>query len=150
MQRAIILNNREIKKILKQLEYFGFEGRLNYAFLKKKDGKLYILDRKFGEIDTKNLRINNLGLYFGKEENSGIRLSIEGSQLIRPDKNVIELDEKQVKQWMHGKDIAMQTEEQGIKAIKSGKDFFGCGILKQNKLLNFVPKNRRLTTKKIE
>ncbi|MBU2589143.1 MAG: hypothetical protein KKF52_02540 [Nanoarchaeota archaeon] len=150
MQKIKILNSKEIKKILKELEYFGFKDKLNYAFLKNNDDKIFLLSKKFGEIDTARLRINNLGLYFGKQEKSGIRLTIEGTQLIKPSKNVIELDDKQIRQWILGKDLEIKSEAKGFLVIKNKNDFFGCGAYKDGKLLNYIPKNRRLTSKNID
>ena len=48
------------------------------------------------KLDLSKFRINSFGLYFGKIENSGIRLSIPGTQLIgkSADKNIIEIDKK--------------------------------------------------------
>jgi len=150
MQKAKILNSKEIKKILKDLEHFGFKGKLGYVFFKNKDGKLFILSKKFGEIDINKVRINNLGLYFGKQENSGIRLSIEGIQIIKPSKNVIELDENQLKQWVQGQDLEIESKAKGFVAIKHNNDFYGSGSYKQGKLLNYIPKSRRLTSKNLD
>ena len=41
MQNLKILNNKETKKILKQLEYYGFKKELNYVFLQNNEGKLF-------------------------------------------------------------------------------------------------------------
>ena len=150
MQKAKILNSKEIKKILKDLEHFGFKGKLGYVFFKNKDGKLFILSKKFGEIDINKVRINNLGLYFGKQENSGIRLSIEGIQIIKPSKNVIDLDENQLKQWVQGQDLEIESKAKGFVAIKHNNDFYGSGSYKQGKLLNYIPKSRRLTSKNLD
>lgn len=152
MQNLKILNNKEVKKILKEIEeHFGSKEKLDYAFLKNNEGKIFLISRKFGEINTKKLRINGLGLYFGKVEKSGIRLSIEGSQLVNARKNFIEIDERQLRQWMLGKDLEVGKHDiEGYVIVKHNNDAFGCGAYKEGRLLNFVPKSRRLTTKIIE
>jgi len=152
MQNLRILNNKEVRKILKEIEeHFGSKIKLDYAFLQNNEGKIFLISRKFGDISPKKLRINSLGLYFGKVEKSGIRLSIEGSQLVKATKNVIELDEKQLRQWMLGKDIEVGKHDiEGYVVVKHKNDSFGCGAYKEGKLLNFVPKSRRLTSKIIE
>ena len=47
------------------------------------DGKIYLISRKFGEIDQSKLRINNLELVFLQRENNGLKPTIEGSQIIK-------------------------------------------------------------------
>jgi len=91
------------------------------------------------------LRINSLGLYFGKIEKDGLRLSIEGSQLIgnKSKKNVIKLDDNQVKEWMAGEVLEIK-DYKGFVIIKHKNDFLGCGKAKEDRILNFVPKTRRL------
>jgi len=36
------------------------------------------------------------------------------------------------------------TKSKGFVIVKSSNDFFGCGKIKENKMLNYVPKSRRL------
>jgi len=146
MQNLTILNKKQIKKILQLLnKQFGFKEDLNYVFLQNKDGKIFIINKSIGNLDLNKLRINSIGLYFCKLEDDGLRMSIEGSQIIgnQAKKNLVELNEKQIKEWIAGKDL----ERKGFLSyvlIKHKKDFLGCGKAKENKILNFVPKTRRI------
>jgi len=109
------------------------------------------VSKKLGEINTKKLRINSIGVYFCKPEKGGIRLTIEGCQMIKPQKNVAEIDDKQLAKWMKGEDIEfMEASLKGYAAVKHGKDFFGCGFCKGGKIINYVAKGRRLASKEIE
>lgn len=94
-------------------------------------------------------RVEGVGLYIAKEQPDGIRLSIEGSQLIanQATKNVFEMDEKQAKEWMLGQEIPTQTKDRGFKIMKFKQDFLGTGKASEGRITNFVPKPRRLKFK---
>lgn len=143
-----ILNSKEIKKILNLLkEQYGIkELKIDKAFLKSTKDKLYLVNKKISELEPKSLRINLLGLYFAKEEKNGIRLSIEGSQLIGPKatKNIADFDEEQTKRWMRGEDIDYNGDLEGFVLVKHKNDFYGTGNYKEGKILNYVPKDRRI------
>ncbi|MFH1505412.1 MAG: hypothetical protein ABIE94_00270 [archaeon] len=146
MQKLQILNTRDVKDIIKKLkEQFGYEEKLDYVVLQNNKGKIYLISRDLVNIETQNLRVDTLGLYFGKQEADGIRLSIEGSQIIGPKatKNIIELEDEDRDLWVKGYDMDM-AGELGFVIIKNKDDFLGCGKLKNNKLYNYVPKSRRL------
>mgnify|MGYP001582272766 CR=1 FL=1 len=146
MKELRILNTRDIKHLLSLLEkQFSFSGNLDYAFLQNKDD-IYLISRDLAKIDTKKFNINNLGLYFGYIKNASIRLSIEGSQLIgsKCGKNILILDDEDTADWIAGEDIEISTSLKGYVLIKHKNDFIGCGYIKGGKLLNYIPKERRL------
>ncbi len=147
MQNLKILNSKEIKLIYKLLEkQFNFSNKLNYIFLKDKNDKIFLLSDDFKKLDTKPLYINNLGLYFGKIEHSSIRLTIEGSQLIGPysSKNILNINNQQLESFLKGNNLEINSDLNDYVLIKCKNDFIGCGKLKNNLLLNFLPKERRL------
>jgi len=147
MQKLKILNKKEAKKILSMLEkQWGFRDELDYAFLQSEKSKIYIANREIFGLDLSKVKVNSYGLYFA-EIKSGIRLSIEGSQIIGPKaaKNVVELTGKEAKQWMSGIDIEKETDAEGFVILRHAEDFLGTGkATKDGKILNFVPKTRRL------
>ncbi|MEA3379199.1 MAG: hypothetical protein U9Q69_06235 [Nanoarchaeota archaeon] len=150
MQNLKILNNKEVKKIKKELKKnYGSEEDLDFVFFKSSKDKIYLLGKKFAELNDKGLRINNLGLYFGKFEKDGIRLSIEGAQMIKPKKNIIDLDKNEIKEWMNGKDIKCDKEIKGYAIIKYNQDAYGVGKIKDGMILNFVPKFRRIKSEAV-
>ena len=141
-----ILNKKEVKNILNLLnKQFDFKDKLDYVFLQNEKGKLFIANKEIFDVDFKKIKINNLGLYFGQLKNNELRLSIEGSQLIGKDcsKNILELNNKQKQEWMKGIDINYNGKS-GFVLIKYANDFLGCGKIIKDKILNFVPKERRL------
>ncbi len=147
MKKLNILNKKAVKEILALIKsQWNAEVDLDYAFLQDKDNKIFLINKDFAQIPLEKLRINKIGLYFGQVLNNELRLSIEGSQLIGPKAktNILELTQKQTRDWLRGEDLATDQEAKGFVLIKHNNDFFGTGKIKNNIVLNFVPKGRRI------
>ncbi len=143
-----ILNSKAVKKIMQELNsQFGFEEKLDYAFLLSKKDKIMVINKTVDLLDHEKLRVDAIGLYFGKYYNDGFRLSIEGSQLIGPrcTHDVIDLDMDQKHAWFRGEDIELDNEN-GFVILKSGDDYLGCAKVKNFHALNSVPSARKLKT----
>ncbi len=130
-----------IKEVPFRLARFGKERIIAFSGdISEKE--IFVLDR-IG-------RIEGIGVYFAKEQTDGLRLSIEGTQLLKEQitKNIFELDEKQAEQWMMGNEITeINSEEKGFFIMKFKDDFLGTGKISQNRITNFVPKPRRLKSR---
>lgn len=143
------LNSKEIKKISAGLEdnfgcKFDFKG---YGVCINSKNKLYIVNREIAGINLDYFVINSTGLYFGeKKEDGSIRLSIEGAQLVGKDasKNIIELNDDDAFKFFRGHDIEGDFSYKGFVIVKRGEDILGCSCVKNGKLLNFLPKERRI------
>lgn len=145
-----ILNSRQVKELIEKLtEQYGAvpPNFKEHGFIRGKDN-IYLITKDLALANLEGLRVNNLGLYIAEYrlDKNQIRLSIEGSQIIGPvaTKNVCEIDTDQRAQWMRGNDIEITGEFSGHVIIKCGNDFLGTGKYKDNKILNHVPKARRL------
>jgi NOL1/NOP2/fmu family ribosome biogenesis protein len=143
-----ILSGKKIREIHQMLKHrFGFDRRLDYNFSKSGKGRIWVYSKEVDKIRLKDLNVEAIGLYFCFREMNGLRLSIEGAQLIGKyaKKNVIELDEEQVQRWIRGFDLDVEEKlENGYVILKFGKDIIGCGKYKNGKLLNIVRKGRRI------
>lgn len=148
MQKLRILNSKEIKKIIEAIdEQHNCEIKLDYGFLESDENKIYLINKDIARIDLGKLRLSSVGLYFGRIGENGFEPSIEGSQLIGPDakKNLVLLDEEEIKKWLRGEDLEKETDHKGIVLLKNNEnDFLGCGRIKNGKIINLVPKERRL------
>lgn len=84
------------------------------------------------------------GLYLLKQEGS-LRISLDGCKVLENqiDKGVLELDEEQFNLWMNGDSLDLKIER-GIYIVKFSGDFLGCGISDGQKLINYVPRERRV------
>ncbi|MBN2053088.1 hypothetical protein JW756_06295 [Candidatus Woesearchaeota archaeon] len=158
MQKLTVLNTREKKKIIDELKsIYGFNGKIDDAILMSPKQKLYLLTKDVAMInkdEEHELRIDAAGLYIGRvEEAGGIRLSIEGSQLVgrHATKHVLVIDEAHLESWVKGEDFELSdnekkqvNDEHGFFIIKYGRDFIGCGQVKNNNVRSLVSKERRL------
>lgn len=144
-----VLNSKSVKEIMKLLhQQWGYEERLDCGFLQK-ENDIFLITKDADKIELSSLNVNSLGLYFAELRHEQLRLSIEGSQIIgkQAKKNLIEADDSQLRQWLAGEDLELtesSCENNSYVIIKNKNDFFGCGRIKEGKLLNFVPKARRL------
>lgn len=84
------------------------------------------------------------GIYFGKIEKDGLRLSIEGSFLVGrvAKRGILEVDENTALRWLAGEDVELSFE--GYCILKWGQYFLGCGKGNGKVVKNYVPKDRRL------
>ncbi|MFH1054214.1 MAG: hypothetical protein V1740_07380 [Candidatus Woesearchaeota archaeon] len=147
MENLKILNKKETKPILNNLKiHFGFDAKLDFVFLKSNKNRIYLVNRDISRIDLSRIRINTIGIYIGELVGSDLRLSIEGSQIIGPgsNKNIITTKFDEQLEWLKGNDLIKSDRDDGYKIIKHEDDFIGCGMQKQGKILNFIPKIRRL------
>ncbi len=149
-----VLNSKEVRAVAELVEHqwgCDLSGlRESSAFLEGSDGDIFLISRAVEGLDLENIRIDSLGLYFGQLRNNELRLSIEGSQLIGnlAIKNVVEIDGGQLREWLGGNSIEMGISgSTGYVIIKHNNDFLGCGKCKDGKILNFVPKARRVSIK---
>jgi NOL1/NOP2/fmu family ribosome biogenesis protein len=148
MQDLKILNRKEIKKIKEELKkQFGYADDLDYVFLINQKNRIYIVTKDLADIDVRKLRVNSYGLYLGESKEGAIRLGMDGSQLIGPKarKNMLELGEQEAKEWLKGYDLAYSGRLKGYVLLQHDGDFLGCGKVVQSKILNYVPKIRRMT-----
>ncbi len=123
----------EIPKILFETgkeKVRGFSGDLTID-------ELYSLD--------KIANVEFMGQYLFRHELGYLRIGFDGTIFLKNQfsKNIAELNESQVLEWMNGKSLQMNLAR-GIYVVKCGDDFFGCGISDGNNLINFVPKERRI------
>ncbi len=150
MESLKYLNKKEIKHILEILStQFGFEEELDYEFLlRTKDDRVFLINRDVRRVDDRKIRVNAIGLYFGELKKNTIRLSIEGSQIVGPyaTKNVLKIPDVEVAPWIEGEDLTVDSPLAGIVIITNGRDYMGCGSIKQGIVLNQIPKIRRVNT----
>ncbi len=145
-----ILNEEEKKQFINKLkEQFGIKA-LDGLLVQRNEGKIYLFTGNLNKEELLKLLdfldIDRIGVYFGKIQNDKIRLSIEGSQLLKDQisKNIYELSENEVFEWMKGQELLISTGKRDFLIMKSGDDFLGTGKASENKITNFIPKARRL------
>jgi len=143
------LTSTDKKRIINALnEQFGI-SKLPYLIIQFGKEKLRVYSGNLLKEElyhlNNELRIENIGLYFAKWENDGIRLTLDGVQLLKNQisKNILELDDKQAEQWLKGNDLDIKTDR-SWKILKHKNEFIGCGKSTEERITNFMPKERRI------
>ncbi|MFB0560936.1 MAG: hypothetical protein ACETWM_06965 [Candidatus Lokiarchaeia archaeon] len=134
------------EKISKEIEErFGVKIDFKLKEMGKKKAYAY---KECTELENQPMDIIHYGVYFGRLEKDGLRLSIEGTQLIgkKAKNNIVEIEYDKAIKWMRGEDIKVKSEAYGYVILKWKNYFLGCGKLKDETIINFVPKDRRITT----
>jgi NOL1/NOP2/fmu family ribosome biogenesis protein len=132
------------------VEEFSIEEVRNYLKeefgIELPEGRIHKEEKKLFLFTGKNLDLNGrFGLYIGSVE-GGFRPSIYVCQLAT--KGFTEVNEKEAMQWMCGLDIKKEAEGY-YTIIKYGKYRLGVGKPKEGKIINNLPKNRRLPLSKM-
>jgi NOL1/NOP2/fmu family ribosome biogenesis protein len=86
-----------------------------------------------------------VGIYLMKNEKGGMRLGLDGSMILsnKIKKSVIEIKCEEMELWINGKNLEI-VKDSGIYVVKFKEDYLGSGISDGKKILNFVPKERRV------
>jgi len=156
-----ILTKKEKNEMLNSISsYYDFNIEIlekYYFSINPNTRKVYISNFNLENSELKLPKINSHGMYFASiHDNKRVRLSIEGSKLIKPNKNYIKLDKENLKSYVSGEDLF--TKE--IKDINYDKkspfliviyenENIGCVNLKNDIFMNYVPKSRRLEFNRI-
>ena len=149
-----ILSEKQKKEIEKKLnEQFGISN-IPGKIVMRGGERLFLYS---GNLDEKEIRyleetvfVERVGIYFAKIEESGeIRLSIEGTQILGEQikRNIFTLDAEQLEKWMTGSELNIKSGMKGFVVIKYKNEFLGTGKASEEKISNFIPKNRRLKEK---
>ncbi|MEK6844396.1 MAG: hypothetical protein AABX83_03120 [Nanoarchaeota archaeon] len=90
--------------------------------------------------------VESIGIYLiKKEKERDLRLSLDAAHLLKDqiNKNIVEINESQLYDWLRGKDLEIQTEKGNI-IIQYKGDLIGSGKSNGERIFNYVPKDRRL------
>jgi NOL1/NOP2/fmu family ribosome biogenesis protein len=137
------------RKIIEKLnEQFGIE-ELPYLLIESGKEKIRAFSGHLSKEEIAKIsditHVEIVGMYLLKEENSEYRLSLDASLALSNQikKNIIEISEEQYELWIRGNDLDIQNKR-GVYIIKFKGDFIGCGKSNEQKIFNYVPKDRRL------
>jgi NOL1/NOP2/fmu family ribosome biogenesis protein len=139
---------KELEKIIEKnygakIDLSSFDCYINNR------NEIYIVSKS---VDEKLISIASyVGMYFGRlKRNEKIQLSVEGSQIVGrlANKNIAIVDDENISRYMEGLECKwselVNCEVNNFVLIKNGNDFFGSGILREDKIESLVPKARRI------
>lgn len=91
------------------------------------------------------IRLETAGMYMAViDKQNKIRLGFSASTLFYGAKNILGLNENQAKNWFRGEDLNIKVRDKGYIILKFDDMIIGCGKATEDKILNFVPKERRI------
>ena len=85
-----------------------------------------------------------IGLYLFNKSKDDLRLSFDSTQVLgnQIKKGILEINETQLVSWMKGEDLEMKTPKE-VFIVKYKNDFLGFAKSNGEKVLNYVPKEKR-------
>ena len=144
------IKSGEKKRLLKELkEIFGIEKLDSWILVETGKKKIRGFSGNMTREEIKELsEISNLeilGTYLVRKETTVLRLGFDATQILKDKitKGIFELSDSQLESWMNGNNIN-ENVEKGIYVLRHADDFVGCGISNGEKIINFVPKERRI------
>ncbi len=137
-----IMNAKETKK-LQEIMINQFGDCIKGVFFISEKKKIYLTTIPARDTSRIIKNFSGIGLYIGRLNDDGFRPSIEGAQLLRPKKNIISLNEEQLKEWVAGYNIKV-NEKDGYYIIRYNNETLGPGKVMNGHLWNYVPKERRI------
>jgi NOL1/NOP2/fmu family ribosome biogenesis protein len=144
-----ILNSGEKKKIIEDLNAkFGIT-ELPWLLVMAGKGKVRAFSGSMTRDEIAKLsydiRIELPGLYILREESDGYRISHDGLFVFKnlATKNIVDISDKQADEWLRGENIEIDSEDKWVLLRNKG-ELIGCGKVKDKKVINYVPRERRV------
>ncbi len=153
-----ILKKSQINQIVDTISKaydFNCDFLKEYNFVINSRQKIHITTINLKEVDIE--RINSVGIYFGTmHDDETIRLSIEGTNMIKPKKNFIELTPESLKSYLAAENLFLEEVKEvnndktyPFLIVKYEKENLGCVSIKDNMFLNYTSKSRKLDYNKV-
>ena len=146
--RIEFIRTPEKRRIIEQLkEQFGIE-KIPYLFIESGKEKLRAFSGSLSKEEisdlSRTLNIEAMGMYFLRKEHD-MRLSFDAPHLIKEQitKNIVDINERELNSWLHGIDLRIPAPK-GTVILRHKKDFVGSGKSTGEKIINHVPKEKRL------
>ncbi|MEK6941228.1 MAG: hypothetical protein AABW49_05015 [Nanoarchaeota archaeon] len=148
MEHLKRIKSSEVKKIINSLkEQYGIKKlKLPFIFFKNSKDYIFIVSKAWDTVNIKDIRVNNIGLYFANVKTNAIRLTIEGSQLLGPmiKKNIVDVSKDEISDWIRGESLNKKISSNCFVVIRNNNDYFGCGRKHDDMIANFIPKSRKI------
>ena len=153
------LKRKERQELLEQIRKnynCDVSSLQNFNFYKTAKNKIHISSIT-SQILRQIKRVQSLGIYFAKiEKKNAIRLSIEGTQLIVPKENVAHIKAESLSEylsaqnleWEDFKEICKNNSTQFIIVNFKGTNL-GSALFKDDEVINYIPKSRKMPKDKL-
>lgn len=143
------LSSKEKKQIMEKLnENYGISN-LPHLFLQIGKEKIRAFSGSLTREEISKIaryaNIEIIGIYLAKIEKDGLRLSHDAVTLLadKITKNIIDINDSQAYEWLKGNDLNIKAQK-GYVVVRNKNLLLGCGKSTCEKIINFVPKERRI------
>lgn len=159
MQNLKFLYGKEKKKLMEKLAYYGIE-KLPFLLVESGKEKIRGYSGTLAPEEIINISkiasIEIIGLYLFHNYEDNIRLSFDAVHALKSQitQNILEITDEQAKEFLKGNDVLLTSEDEeklkqksetrGFKIIKNRGDLLGTGKLVEGRIVNYMPKERRL------
>lgn len=146
---AKFLSSKEKKQYVEKLDSQFGVTELPWLLIETGKDKVRAFSGDLNREDISKIaqlaNIELIGMYLFKEELGGMRFGFDGSMMVKDwiVKNAVDLSDKQVFEWIRGNNLDVKLSK-GVYVVKHSGDVLGCGMSDGEKLINFVPKERRI------
>ena len=148
---ARFIKSSEKKEILNELnEYYGV-SKLPYLLIETGRQRIRAFSGSLSKEEilklSRHANIEIIGLYLASKRDDDIRLNFDAVSLLKDQikENIVEIDEKQLALWIRGFDLDIKYKR-GPVVIKYKDEIVGVGKSNEEKLFNYIPKERKVRT----
>jgi len=119
----------------------------DFSFIVRAE-KIWMVSKSVNEKDLNNLKIEAIGMLFGRyfENEKRFKPTTNALQIFGKfaKKNIINITDEELKKYLSGFDINKKADvENGFVIIKHREDIIGCGLYKDGVIKNQIPKHKR-------
>lgn len=153
------LNSQRKKELIQNIEIaYGFDTEFLNEYFFYLTSKEKVLISKIDNDKLKLERINSIGVYFGVyHDEKRFRLSLEGSKFIKPTKNYIKINSKEILSSYLSAENLFHSEVELINVnnnypfliVQFENENLGCVSNRETELLTYMPKSRKLDYNKV-
>lgn len=145
------IKSPEKRKILAELEEIYGIKDLPYLLIETGKRKIRAYSGHLSKDELlqlgKTVNVELLGMYLINTRDEEPRINFDAISLLRSKitKNIMEIDKEQLEKWIRGHDLEIKASR-GIVIIKYDGELIGVGKSNEEKIFNYVPKERKIKT----
>lgn len=97
------------------------------------------------------VNVETIGMYLYTFKDQAPRINLDAMPLLKEQltKRIYDITKEQADVWFRGNDLPIQTE-QGFLILRHDDDLVGMGKSTGEKILNYLPKERTIKSKKVQ
>jgi len=146
------LKSGEKKKLIVELEKVYGITKIPHLLLETGRKKIRAFSGHLSKEEIQQLsdlvNVEIVGTYLINKRDDDLRISFDALPIMQKQitKRILEIDKKQFEKWMRGYNLPVEKIPRGIVILKFKDELVGIGKSNEEKIFNYVPKERKLKT----